>query len=128
MSQPISPLVAQVIQAQAAMTADTTNAVIAGLERQVSELRARSAAVEAGILALLAGPWMPTSEALRAALRPSVEAVNAHLRAIVGDTGERMCQYCGSRLAQIYDLDGAWCGDECQHNDRVSEYRGWYPG
>jgi hypothetical protein len=32
----------------------------------------------------------------------------------------RQCQYCG-QPAVIYDVDGGWCGGECQRNDRGSE-------
>lgn len=40
-------------------------------------------------------------------------------------TQVRMCQQCGFRKATVFDIDGQWCDDECQRNDRVSEMRGW---
>ena len=38
-----------------------------------------------------------------------------------------MCRQCGHRVAQIPVEHPTFCGDECEHNWRQSEYRGWYP-
>ncbi len=37
----------------------------------------------------------------------------------------RRCQYCGHKLAQIFDVDGAWCSDEHQRFDRGNEETWW---
>lgn len=44
-----------------------------------------------------------------------------------GVDGYRLCRQCGHKLAQIPQEDPVFCGDECEHNWSVSEYRGWYP-
>lgn len=35
-----------------------------------------------------------------------------------------LCLQCGHKVAQVI---GRFCGDECEHNWRVSDVRGWYP-
>lgn len=49
----------------------------------------------------------------------------AHLRPEPEILDARMCQYCGQKFAQIFDVDGAWCGDEHQAYDRQSESTWW---
>lgn len=44
-----------------------------------------------------------------------------------GVDGYRFCRQCGHKLAQIPQENPVFCGDECEHNWRQSEYRGWYP-
>jgi hypothetical protein len=73
----ISPLVADIMQASLKMTHDVNDRLIASLQAQVAELRAREKAVEHGVTKLLSGPWMPTPDALIAALYPSAEYVKA---------------------------------------------------
>lgn len=67
---PFSPLVAQVITAQHEFTRQTTDRLVDSLQHQLAEARARADAVEAGVLDLLAGPYMPTPDAIRSALFP----------------------------------------------------------
>ncbi len=75
---PFSPLVADIITAQFALTANTTNALIESLEAQLAEVRAREAAVQDRILDLVSGPWMPNPNAIKVALFPSAEVVNQY--------------------------------------------------
>lgn len=74
--QPFSPLVADILSAQVAMTADTTNALIETLQRQLADAHAREAAVEAGIERLLDGPYAPSESAIRRALYPTPSFVD----------------------------------------------------
>lgn len=56
---------------------------------------------------------------------PAKECCNAELGEKCECTTTQMCDQCGFRVAVIVDIDGKWCGEECQRNDRVSEHRGW---
>lgn len=71
----IDPLVVQILEANSAALAHTTNTLIDNLTAQLDEERATVAAIRDQIESLLSGPWMPTSDALRGALWPSKEAV-----------------------------------------------------
>lgn len=37
-----------------------------------------------------------------------------------------LCIQCGHKVAQVISGEDRFCGDECEHNWRVSDYRGWY--
>lgn len=39
-----------------------------------------------------------------------------------------LCAQCGHKVAQVRGNEDRFCGDECEHNWRVSDVRGWYPG
>jgi hypothetical protein len=78
---PISSLVAQLLEANMTQTHAVTNAVIDNLTRNRDEANATLAAIRAGVFRLLSGPYMPTSEAIREALWPSADMVNAHRKA-----------------------------------------------
>ena len=74
--QPFSPLVADILTAQSEYTAGVANAVIDGLQKEVSELTATLAAVREDVGALIYGRWMPTTAAIDAALWPSKERID----------------------------------------------------
>jgi hypothetical protein len=77
---PFFPLVAQVIQANYAMTADVTNRLIESLEAQLAGAHARMDAVEDGVMRLISGNFMPTPNAIRDALHPSAEMIARYRR------------------------------------------------
>lgn len=72
-----SPLLADILSANARTTADATNRVIDSLRQQLDYAHARAALVEERMVRLLDGPWMPTSQALLDALYPSDEKIRA---------------------------------------------------
>jgi len=76
--QPINPLVAQIISANAAQLAAVTNAQIDHLTTQLETTQATLDAVRAGILRLLEGPYAPSELAIRWALYPNDAAVDLH--------------------------------------------------
>jgi endonuclease III len=73
--QPFSPLVAQILTAQADMTHAAVNTVIDNLNEDVIRLRATLAEVRDGVVALIDGDVMPTPRAIERALWPEPEAV-----------------------------------------------------
>ncbi len=73
---PISPLVADLITASLSMTHDTTTRLIDSLTEQLDTAHARADAVESGILALLTGPYAPSTTAIERALYPSDNIVD----------------------------------------------------
>lgn len=86
---PLSPLLAQVLEHNAAQAQAATNTVIADLERRLELAEARNHAVVAGVEALLRGPWAPTSDALREALYPLDDVVEAQVERDRKAHGER---------------------------------------
>jgi hypothetical protein len=78
-SAPISPMVAELITASLSMTHDATNSLVDSLTEQLAESQASEAAIRAGVLGLLDGPYMPTPAAIERALYPS-RALVAHFR------------------------------------------------
>ena len=79
MSAPlIDPLVAQILEQNSRNLAFTTNALIDNLTARLDEERAELAAVRDEIQRLLAGSWMPTSDALIRALYPAGSTINSY--------------------------------------------------
>lgn len=72
---PISPLVAQLIEASLAQTFAATDLVVEGLEADLDNALAELAAIREGVLRLLDGRYMPTPAAIERALYPSAELV-----------------------------------------------------
>lgn len=73
--QPFSPLVGQILTAQAEFTRQVTDSLVDSLTKDRDRAEATIAAIRAGVEALFDGPWVPTPEAILAALYPSVEVV-----------------------------------------------------
>jgi len=69
--QPFSPLVGDILTQMITDTAATTNTLIDSLTLSAETAKAEIRAIRSGINALLDGPWMPTSDAIRGALWPS---------------------------------------------------------
>lgn len=74
--QPISPLVASIITANATQLAATTNTLLDDLTAERDRLRAELDTIRVGVTELLNGPWMPTPDAIERALYPSRAAVD----------------------------------------------------
>jgi len=66
--RPFSPLVADVISSMFARSAATTNTLLDLRQAMIDDLEAERYAVQHGIDQLLAGPWMPTPDAIRDAV------------------------------------------------------------
>lgn len=66
--QPFSPLVANVLTAMASQTAAITEQVMDNYKAQVEDLEAELSAIRTGVAQLLAGPYMPTPDAIRRAV------------------------------------------------------------
>lgn len=75
---PFTPLLAQILSANAAHTATITNAVVDSLTEQVETLTATITAIRQEILDVLDGDYMPTPDAIARRLYPSDETVDAH--------------------------------------------------
>lgn len=73
--RPISPLVAQIIEANLAQSHETTNMVIEGLQKDLEYEKARSDAIVSGVLKLISGTYMPTTGALHNALYPTDDLI-----------------------------------------------------
>ena len=71
----ISPLVAQIITASLTATQHATNNVVENLTYRLAEAHARELAVEKGILALLQGPYAPSTLEIERALFPRRELI-----------------------------------------------------
>jgi hypothetical protein len=78
MTTPISPLVANILTANAAFTADVTTRVIEDLRERASESEARVDVIRDAVEHLLSGPYTPSPAAIRNALYPSAEVVAAY--------------------------------------------------
>lgn len=74
---PFSPLIADILTAQRTETARVTSLVIEGLTRDLETERARRRAVQARVLALLDGPYLPHPATIERALFPTDEIVDA---------------------------------------------------
>lgn len=68
-----SDLVIQLMQASQAQTAGITTSVIDSLTEQLADSRAEVSAIRNRIDALFAGPYMPTPDAVLAALWPDAD-------------------------------------------------------
>jgi hypothetical protein len=77
--KPFSPLVADIITAQFAMSRQMSQTLIDSLTAQNDEHLAELAAVRDGITRLLAGPYQPSASAILNALYPT-DAVIARYR------------------------------------------------
>ncbi len=73
---PISPLVADLIEANLAASHATTNSLIDGLTDQAAKAEATVAAIRHGVTGLLSGPYMPTPDAIRRVLYPPSDLVD----------------------------------------------------
>ena len=78
---PYTPLVAAVLTQMANDTAFTTNALLDSYKHRADKAEATLNLIREHIGDLLAGPYMPTSLALAAALWPSDAAVEAEMKA-----------------------------------------------
>jgi len=65
---PFSPLVADVLTSMFTQTAGITNTLLDSYQATIDDLEAERYAVQYGIDQLLAGPWMPTPDAIRDAV------------------------------------------------------------
>jgi hypothetical protein len=78
----IDPLVARLMEASLAQTHAVTNSVIDDLTYRAKRAETELQLVRDTVSALLDGPWMPMPDAIRRALWPGREAVDA----ILGET------------------------------------------
>lgn len=76
MTQPISPLVADLMSASLAQTHAVTNSVIDNLTERAELAEATLTAIMVGVDELLDGDYMPTSDAIRRAMLPSRATVD----------------------------------------------------
>ena len=67
----LTPLVVQILEANVRESQFITNQLLDGYRRDLAERTAELAAIRFEIMALLAGPWMPTSGAILQALHPT---------------------------------------------------------
>lgn len=66
------PALALQLMAQSAKDAAfTTNTLLDSYQQQIAELQAELDLIRDNVSDLLGGPWMPTSDAIRQAMRPS---------------------------------------------------------
>lgn len=75
---PFTPLVADILAANAAQTASVTNSLIESLEAQLAYEQARRAAVLDGVMVLVGGKYMPTPAAIENALFPSDAVIDKY--------------------------------------------------
>jgi hypothetical protein len=71
-------LVVELMRRNASNAAWTTNQLLDGYRADLATRTAELAAIRAGVSALLAGPWMPTSDAIRDALYPAAEVIDLY--------------------------------------------------
>ncbi|MEU8157990.1 hypothetical protein AB0B94_30425 [Micromonospora sp. NPDC048986] len=76
--QPFSPLVAQILTANASYAAQTSSALIDSLAAEVATLRAQRAAIREGVRQLLDGEYMPTPAAIIRRLYPTATTVDLY--------------------------------------------------
>lgn len=74
-AQPFSPLVAQILTAQAQFSSQVSGNLIDSLMAQVADLNAELDAVRSRVMGLICGDFMPTPMAIQKALYPSKETV-----------------------------------------------------
>lgn len=109
---PFSPLVAQILTAQAAFTADVTDRLVDSLTTENAELRARAAAIEDAVLSLLNAPYLPQPDVIRRALFPSAEVVDAYRTAVT-------CPFCSRPVPGLL----AGCDqDDCRKRENAEDH------
>lgn len=82
---PIDPLLAAIISQMFADSAATTNALLDSYKHTTDRATASLGLVRARISELLDGPYLPSPDALRAALWPSDAEIEAEIEAGAGD-------------------------------------------
>lgn len=75
----LDPLIASLMEASMAQTHAVTDSLIDSLTHRAKRAEAQLQIVREVVTALLDGPWMPTPDAIRSALWPSRETVDAAL-------------------------------------------------
>lgn len=79
-TQPISPLVANLVTAMMTASHNTTNALIDGLTEQRDKAEATVDAIREAVIQLLDGPYAPSAAAIERALWPTAEVVDRFRR------------------------------------------------
>lgn len=75
----VTPFVAALMEKSATETAWATNQVLDAAEREAKRAQATLDLVRERISKLIKGPWMPTTDALRKALWPFDEEIDAYM-------------------------------------------------